>query len=232
MEYCILTRLILSVLPTLLLLLLLLSHFSSVRLCDPIDSNPPGSPIPGILQGQEHCSCSPGKNAGVGCQFLLQCMKVKSESEDIQLCPTLSDPVDCSLPGSSVYGIFQARLLEWGAIAFSVYQLYINQKEMCYLKQINKHPWSSFHSVKSEDVFMRKDNLECCYLSTILLALWPEKKLCSSKLKITSFKGFSSFDVRITDTFCISQPSLNIYPLVVMISNKKTSFDVSNIWNL
>ena len=47
-------------------------------------------------------------------------MKVKSESEVAQSCPTLSDPMDCSLPGSSVHGIFQARVLEWGAIAFSV----------------------------------------------------------------------------------------------------------------
>ena len=63
---------------------------------------------------------SPGKNTGVGCHFLLQCMKVKSESEVAQLCPTLSDPMDCSPPSSSVHGIFQARVLEWGAIAFSV----------------------------------------------------------------------------------------------------------------
>ena len=63
---------------------------------------------------------SPGKNTGVGCHFLLQCMKVKSESEVAQSCPTLRDSMDCSLPGSSVYGIFQARVLEWGAIAFSV----------------------------------------------------------------------------------------------------------------
>ena len=62
---------------------------------------------------------SPGKNTGVGCHFLLQCMKVKSESEVAQSCPTLCDPVDCSPPGSSAHGIFQARVLEWGAIAFS-----------------------------------------------------------------------------------------------------------------
>ena len=62
---------------------------------------------------------SPGKNTGVGCHFLLQCRKVKSESEVAQSCPTLSDPMDCSLPGFSVHGIFQARVLEWGAIAFS-----------------------------------------------------------------------------------------------------------------
>ena len=63
---------------------------------------------------------SPGKNTGVGCHFLLQCMKVKSESEVAQLCPTLCDPMDCSPPGSSTHGIFQARVLEWGAIAFSM----------------------------------------------------------------------------------------------------------------
>ena len=62
---------------------------------------------------------SPGKNTGVGCHFLLQCMKVKSESEVAQLCPTLSEPMDYSLPGSSVHGIFQAGVLEWGAIASS-----------------------------------------------------------------------------------------------------------------
>jgi len=62
---------------------------------------------------------SSGKNTGVGCHFLLQCMKVKSESEVSQLCQTLSDPTDSSLPGSSVHGIFQARVLEWGTITFS-----------------------------------------------------------------------------------------------------------------
>ena len=61
----------------------------------------------------------PSKNTGVGCHFLLQCMKSKSESEVAQSCPTLSDPMDCNLPGSSVHGIFQARVLEWVAIAFS-----------------------------------------------------------------------------------------------------------------
>ena len=79
-------------------------------LCDPIDGSPPGSPVAGD---------SPGNNTGVGCHFLLQCMTVKSESEVAQSCPTLIDPMDCSLPGSSVHGIFQARVLEWGAIAFS-----------------------------------------------------------------------------------------------------------------
>ena len=84
---------------------------SCPTLCDPIDGSPPGPPRPWD---------SPGKNTGVGCHFLLQCMKVKSESEFAQLCPTLSDPMDCSPPGSSIHGIFQARVLEWGAIAFSM----------------------------------------------------------------------------------------------------------------
>ena len=59
---------------------------------------------------------SPGKNTGVGCHFLLQCMKVKSENEVAQSCPTPSDPIDCSPPGSSIHGIFQARVLEWGSL--------------------------------------------------------------------------------------------------------------------
>ena len=67
---------------------------------------------------------SPGKNTGVGCHFLLQCMKVKRESEVAQSCPTFRNPMDCSLPGSSVHGIFQARVLEWCAIAFSDKSLY------------------------------------------------------------------------------------------------------------
>ena len=83
---------------------------SCPTLCDPIDSSPPGSPVPGILQARTR----------VGCHFLLQCTKVKSESEGAQSCPSLRDPMDCSLPGSSVYGIFQARVLEWVAISFSI----------------------------------------------------------------------------------------------------------------
>ena len=68
---------------------------------------------------------SPGKNTRVGCHFLLQCMKVKSESEVAQLCPTLRDPMDCSPPGSSIHGIFQARVLEWGAIALTFHKPYL-----------------------------------------------------------------------------------------------------------
>ena len=73
---------------------------------------------------------SPGENTGVGCHFLLQYMKVKSQSEVTQSCPTLSDPMDCSLPGSSIHGIFQERVLEWDAIAFSTIMYKINSKDL------------------------------------------------------------------------------------------------------
>ena len=88
-------------------LLLLLSRFSRVRLCAGHRRQPTRLPHPWD---------SPRKNTGVGCHFLLRCMKVKSESEVIQSRPTLNDPMDCSPPGSFVHGIFQARVLEWGAI--------------------------------------------------------------------------------------------------------------------
>ena len=68
---------------------------------------------------------SPGKNTGVGCHFLLQCIKVESESEVAQSCLTLRNPMDCSLPGSSIHGIFQATVLEWGAIAFFNFYTYL-----------------------------------------------------------------------------------------------------------
>ena len=93
------------------LLLLLLSRLSHVR---PHRLKPTRLPCP---------LASPGKNTGVGCHFLLQYMKVKSESEVTQSCSIPSDPMDYSLPGSSVHGIFQARVLEWGAITFSANHL-------------------------------------------------------------------------------------------------------------
>ena len=82
---------------------------------------------------------SPSKNTAVGCHFLLQCMKVKSESEVVQSCPTLSKPMDCSPPGSSIYGIFQARVLGWGAIAFSA--LYLKQTQIQF-SDIIRYNWS------------------------------------------------------------------------------------------
>ena len=91
--------------------LLLLSRFSRVRLCGTPQMATHQAPPSLGFSRQEHWS---------GLHFLLQCMKVKSESEVAQSCVTLRDPMDCSLPGSSAHGIFQARVLEWGAIAFSI----------------------------------------------------------------------------------------------------------------
>ena len=93
---------------------------------------------------------SPGKNTGVGCHFLLQCMKVKSESEVTHLCPTPSDPMDWSLPGSSVHGIFQARVLDWGAIALSVLKCWIHVN--IYTLKIDtgkRYPFSKENSFES-----------------------------------------------------------------------------------
>ena len=91
-------------------MLLLLSCFGHVRLCATPQAAAHQAPPSLEFSRQEHWS---------GFHFLLQCMKVKSEREVAQSCPTLSDPMDCSPPGSSIHGIFQARVLEWGAIAFS-----------------------------------------------------------------------------------------------------------------
>ena len=103
-------NLVRSVVYVIQLLLLLLSRFSHVRPCATHSRQPTRLPHPWD---------SPSKDTGVGCHFLLQCVKVESESEVSQSCPTLSDTMDCNLPGSSTHGIFQARVLEWVAIAFS-----------------------------------------------------------------------------------------------------------------
>ena len=87
---------------------------------------------------------SPGKNTGVGCHFLLQYMKVKSESEVTQSFPTLRDPMDCSPPGSSIHGIFQARVLEWGAIAFSERWSMVQNKSL----SLSQSPYFLLYSVQ------------------------------------------------------------------------------------
>src|SRR5574340_684766 len=97
-----------------LLLLLLLSRFSRVQLCETPQTAAHQAPPSLGFSRQEYWS---------GLPFLLQCMKVKSQSEVAQSCPTPRDPMDCSPPGSSAHGIFQARVLEWGAIAFSIIDL-------------------------------------------------------------------------------------------------------------
>ena len=109
---------------------------SCPTLCDPIDSSPPGSPFPGILQARTlEWVAIPFSNAG----------KVKSESEVVQSCQTGSDPMDCSSPGSSIHGIFQARVLEWGAIAFSISSTtlpYISLFEKMFLREGFKKQYS------------------------------------------------------------------------------------------
>ena len=104
---------------------------------------------------------SPGKNTGVGCHFLLQHMKVKSESEVTQSCLTLSDPMDCSLPGSSVHGIFQARVLEWGAIAFSTrdYNSHPPRMPVCF----PPWEWNRWEKILTG----RTENIECQEESTL-----------------------------------------------------------------
>ena len=106
-----------------------------------------------------HSWDSPGKNTGVGCHLLLQCMKVKSESEVAQSCPTLSDPMDWSLPGSSIHEIFQARVLEWGAIAFSI----LNIRPTLF----RTHKLSLFEIVK---------DTQCTCLLLLLTHNWLKKK--------------------------------------------------------
>ena len=105
---------------------------------------------------------SPGKNTGVDCHFLLQCMKVKSESEVTQSCPTLSDPMDCSLPGSSVHRIFQARVLEWGAIAF----------------------WMSCICTVSYYLAVERDGLVICVMTWMNLSIIILSKKCESQIKV------------------------------------------------
>ena len=90
---------------------------------------------------------SPGKNTGVGCHFLLQGMKVKSESEIAQSCLTPSNPTDCSLPGSSIHGIFQARVLEWVALLNHIFKIQIISHISLYSHRVQAH---SFYWVKHE----------------------------------------------------------------------------------
>ena len=104
-----------------ILLLLLLSCFSRVQLCAILETAAHQALLPLGFSRQEHWS---------GLPFPSQCMKVKSESEAAQSCLTLSDPMDCSLPGSSIHGIFQARVLEWGAVAYRSINLSILEEEM------------------------------------------------------------------------------------------------------
>ena len=128
---------------------------------------------------------SPGKNTGMGCHFLLQCMKVKSESEVTQSCPTLSDPMDCSLPGPSIHGISQARVLDWGAIAFFelaadcwVLKLLLR---FCCSKQCNK---GHFHSNSTEHFFVMSTLMGNCSVK-VVFSLIKIMYCCTDPRKVT-----------------------------------------------
>ena len=114
---------------------------------------------------------SPGKNTGMGCNFLLQCVKVKSQSEVAQSCPTLSDPMDCSPPSSSVHGIFQARVLEWGVIAFSEIISNPNHLHNCWT-------WITF------TVLFVQFLLLILVISWFLAKIQPQKLQCQCKCRV------------------------------------------------
>ena len=136
-----------------LLLLLLLSCFSRVQLC--------ATPQTAAHQALPPWD-SPGKNTGVGCHFLFQCKKVKRESEVAQLCPTLHNPMDCSPLGSSAHAVFQARVLEWGAIAFSLneYWSYL----ICFRNQRASLPSDCLSPAEFPCIFANQSYV-CCLLA-------------------------------------------------------------------
>ena len=126
---------------------------------------------------------SPGKNTGVGCHFLLQHMKVKSESEVTQSCPTLSDPMDCSPPGSSIHGILQARALEWGAIAFSTKscQLFVTAwTTACQASLSFTISWSLLKFMSIE-LMMPSNHLILCHPLLLLPSIFPSIKVFSKE---------------------------------------------------
>ena len=145
---------------------------------------------------------SPGKNTGVGCHFLLQWMKVKRESEVAQSCRTIRDTMDCSLPGSSVPGICQARVLEWGAIAFSERDANASQK-IGGVVQLFRHvwlfvtPWTiacqaslSFSisynllTLVSIELVMSSNHLVLCCYPLLLPSIFPSLRVFSSELAL------------------------------------------------
>ena len=121
---------------------------------------------------------SPGKNTGVGCHFLLQCIKVKREREVAQSCPTLSDPMERSLPGSSIHGIFQTRILEWGAIAFS--ELLMLEYRFCESRNILSS--LRVYILNRDDIISRGQNYLTLEESVISLFLCLQHRfMCSTQ---------------------------------------------------
>ena len=121
-----------------------------------------------------------GKNTGVGCHFLLQCMKVKSQSEVTQSCLTLSDPTVCSLPGSSIHGISQARILQWVAISFSsAWKWKVKVKSLSHL-QLLATPWTASHQAPASMDFPGKSTGVGCHC--LLHAIFSGDKIKTYKL--------------------------------------------------
>ena len=176
-----------------------------------------------------------GKNTGVGCHFLFQCMKVKSESEVAQSCPTLSDPVDCSLPASSIHGIFLARGLEWGAIAFSQMMLGLKLLEvhLTTLKSLRKErgtlqiDFITFQDLYSLQISMSV-NLLCISLISNTVTLYFEINiwLWNEWKNWMKFCWDLWFKNRLNFTFiCIWNyvRALSLPPLIVLLSILKWS---------
>ena len=145
-----------------MLLLLLLNHFVVSNSVRPHRRQPTRLPRPWD---------SPGKNAGLGCHFLLQCMKVKSESEVIQSCLTLCDGMDYSPPGSPVPEICQARALEWGAIAFSnAWKWKVKVKLLSHVWLFST-PWTAAHQVPPSMGCSRQEYWSAVHLPSPLITL-------------------------------------------------------------
>ena len=150
---------------TSLLLLLLLSRLVVSYSVRPHTRQPTSLPRPWD---------SPGKNTGVGSHFLLQCRKVKSENEVAQSCPTLRDPMDFSPPGSSIHGIFQARVLEWGAIALTPFIVYLSSIFSVYgTRSHSAIIFASSTKQKLENPQEKKKKAYCIYPYFYLLYLFP-----------------------------------------------------------
>ena len=160
---------------------------------------------------------SPGKNTGAGCHFLLQCMKVKSESEVAQSCLTLSNPMDCSPPGSSIHGIFQARVLERGATAFSDFQLSTRNWQTFPIKgqRVNKYfrlCWS--HMVSLPHVIL----LFICFLQSSKML---KPFLAHRQYKIRLQPVTSSFQTPAVDHY-LTQPMVLLFSFYVLSFQKTT----------
>ena len=146
---------------------------------------------------------SPGENTGLGCHVLLQRMKVKNESEVTQSCPTLSDPTDYSLPGSSIHGIFQTRVMEWGAIAFSS-----NHFILSLLKRSNKGLSSQSYGFAVVMYRCESDHKEGSKQNNWRFSMWCRRRFV--RVSWTARKSYQS-------TLKKNQPSIFIGRLMLKV---------------